>query len=31
MARDNGEAKIIEDAGGKIYHSTCMSMNPVRA
>ena len=30
MARDNGEAKIIEDAGGKIYHSTCMGMNPVR-
>jgi predicted aconitase len=30
MARDNGEAKMIEDAGGKIYHSTCMGMNPVR-
>jgi predicted aconitase len=30
MAKHNGEAKIIEDAGGKIYHSTCMGMNPVR-
>jgi predicted aconitase len=30
MARDNGETKMIEDAGGKIYHSTCMGMNPVR-
>jgi hypothetical protein len=28
--QDNGEAKMIEDAGGKIYHSTCMGMNPVR-
>ena len=21
---------LIEDAGGKIYHQTCMAMNPVR-
>jgi predicted aconitase len=30
MAREHGEARIIEDAGGKIYHQTCMAMNPVR-
>ena len=30
MAHQYGDAKIIEDAGGKIYHQTCMAMNPVR-
>ena len=30
MAHHYGDAKIIEDAGGKIYHQTCMAMNPVR-
>ena len=30
MARDNGKAKMVEDAGGKIYYSTCMGANPVR-
>ena len=28
MAHHYGDAKIIEDAGGKIYHQTCMAMNP---
>ena len=27
MAQHYGEAKIIEDAGGKIYHQTCWGMN----
>ena len=27
MAKHYGEAKIIEDAGGKIYHQTCAGMN----
>ncbi|MEO0249159.1 MAG: aconitase X [candidate division WOR-3 bacterium] len=30
LAHEFGEAKVIEDAGGKIYHSTCMAMNPMR-
>ncbi len=30
MAHNYGDAKAIEDAGGKIYHQTCMGMNPVR-
>ena len=30
MAHQYGDAKIIEEAGGKIYHQTCMAMNPVR-
>lgn len=30
MAHHYGDAKIIEDAGGKIYHQTCMVMNPMR-
>ena len=30
MAHHYGDAKIIEEAGGKIYHQTCMAMNPVR-
>jgi predicted aconitase len=29
MAHHYGDAKIIEEAGGKIYHQTCMGMNPV--
>jgi predicted aconitase len=27
MARHYGDAKVIEDAGGKIYHQTCWGMN----
>jgi predicted aconitase len=27
MAKHYGEAKVIEDAGGKIYHQTCAGMN----
>jgi hypothetical protein len=27
MAKHYGDAKIIEDAGGKIYHQTCWGMN----
>ncbi|MDE2363457.1 MAG: DUF521 domain-containing protein [Hyphomicrobiales bacterium] len=30
MAQHYGDAKIIEDAGGKIYHQTCMAMTPIR-
>jgi predicted aconitase len=30
MAHHYGDAKIIEEAGGKIFHQTCMAMNPVR-
>lgn len=30
MAHHYGDAKIIEDAGGKIYHQTCMVMTPMR-
>jgi cis-L-3-hydroxyproline dehydratase len=30
MARQYGDAQTIEDAGGKIYHQTCMGMNPMR-
>lgn len=30
MAHHYGDAKIIEDAGGKIYHQTCMAMTPFR-
>ena len=30
MAHQYGDAQIIEEAGGKIYHQTCMAMNPVR-
>jgi cis-L-3-hydroxyproline dehydratase len=30
MAHHYGDAKIIEEAGGKIYHQTCMGMTPVR-
>ena len=30
MAHHYGDAQIIEEAGGKIYHQTCMAMNPVR-
>jgi predicted aconitase len=30
MAHHYGDAKIIEDAGGKIYHQTCMAMTPMR-
>ena len=30
MAHHYGDAQIIEEAGGKIYHQTCMCMNPVR-
>ena len=30
MAQHYGDTKSIEDAGGKIYHQTCMAMNPFR-
>ena len=30
MAHQYGDAQIIEAAGGKIYHQTCMAMAPVR-
>jgi predicted aconitase len=30
MAQHYGDTKAIEDAGGKIYHQTCMAMNPFR-
>ena len=30
MAQHYGDAKTIEDAGGKIYHQTCMAMTPFR-
>ena len=30
LAHEYGDAQIIEAAGGKIYHQTCMAMNPVR-
>ncbi len=30
MAHHYGDAQIIEAAGGKIYHQTCMAMTPVR-
>jgi predicted aconitase len=30
MAQHYGDAQIIEEAGGKIYHQTCMAMNPMR-
>ena len=30
MAHQYGDAQIIEEAGGKIYHQTCMMMNPAR-
>ena len=30
MAHQYGDAQIIEEAGGKIYHQTCMAMNPMR-
>ena len=30
MARHHGEARIIEAAGGKIYHSTCFGLLPIR-
>jgi predicted aconitase len=30
MAHQYGDAKAIEDAGGKIYHQTCMAMTPFR-
>lgn len=30
MAQHYGDTKIIEDAGGRIYHQTCMGMNPMR-
>jgi hypothetical protein len=30
MAHHYGDAQIIEEAGGKIFHQTCMCMNPVR-
>jgi predicted aconitase len=30
MAQHYGDAKTIEDAGGKIYHQTCMAMTPIR-
>jgi hypothetical protein len=29
LAHEFGDAKKIEDAGGKIYHSACMAMNPM--
>ncbi|MGO9287482.1 MAG: aconitase X [Polyangia bacterium] len=30
MAHHYGDAKVIEEAGGKIYHQTCMGMTPFR-
>ncbi len=30
MARHYGDAQTIEEAGGKIYHQTCMIMTPFR-
>ena len=30
MAQHYGDTKTIEDAGGKIFHQTCMAMTPVR-
>ena len=30
MAHQYGDAQIIEEAGGKIYHQTCMAMTPFR-
>ena len=30
MAHQYGDAQIIEEAGGKIYHQTCMAMTPLR-
>ncbi len=30
MAHHYGDAQIIEQAGGKIYHQTCMGMTPFR-
>ena len=30
MAHQYGDAKIIEEAGGKIYHQTCLAMTPFR-
>ncbi|GAA3907989.1 aconitase X catalytic domain-containing protein [Sphingomonas limnosediminicola] len=30
MAQQYGDTKAIEDAGGKIYHQTCMAMTPFR-
>jgi len=30
MAQHYGDTKTIEDAGGKIYHQTCMAMTPIR-
>lgn len=30
MAQHYGDTKAIEDAGGKIYHQTCMAMTPFR-
>jgi len=30
MAHHHGEAQVIEKAGGKIYHSTCFGLHPLR-
>ena len=30
LAHQYGDAKLIEEAGAKIFHQTCMAMNPVR-
>ncbi|RJX28377.1 MAG: DUF521 domain-containing protein [Desulfarculus sp.] len=30
MAHHHGEAQVIEKAGGKIYHSTCFGLLPIR-
>ena len=30
LAHQYGDAKIIEEAGGKIFHQTCMVMTPFR-
>ncbi|NLI80338.1 MAG: DUF521 domain-containing protein [Deltaproteobacteria bacterium] len=30
MAQHYGDAKIIEEAGGHIYHQTCIAMTPIR-
>jgi predicted aconitase len=30
LAHHYGDAQIIEEAGGKVYHQTCMAMTPIR-
>jgi hypothetical protein len=30
LAHHYGDAQIIEEAGGKVYHQTCIAMTPIR-